>query len=249
MNELQNQNTEYKDMNQKKIIVCIPTYNEKDNIEKLLTSIFNLKIQGLSVLIVDDSSPDGTGELVDRLAISYPIQVIHRTKKDGLGGAYITGFKRALEDKADFIISMDADLSHNPNDIPRLLNEMKNGYDLVIGSRKIAGGEIKNWSAWRHFCSNGATWISKILLNLKTNDITNSYRCYTANTLTELNMDEIKSNGYAFFEEIVYLCEKKKFKIKEIPITFIDRELGESKLSRKEIIDFFITIFKLRFKK
>lgn len=236
-------------MEDKKIYVCVPTYNEKENIEKLVKSIFDLDIKGLTVLIVDDSSPDGTGEIADELAKKYSVKVIHRETKNGLGGAYISAFKKALEDGADFLFGMDADLSHDPRDIPRFLKEIDNGYDIVIGSRKIEGGEIKNWSAWRYFCSNGATWFARTLLGIKTNDITNSFRCYQADVLRKLDLDKIESNGYAFFEETIYLCEKKGFKIKEIPIVFVDREEGQSKLSYKEIIEFFVNIIKLRFRK
>jgi dolichol-phosphate mannosyltransferase len=226
--------------------VCIPTYNEKDNIENLAKAIFNLNIKGLKLVIIDDNSPDGTGEIADRLAEKHPIKVIHRDGKLGLGTAYIAGFKYALSNGGKYMFEMDADFSHNPNDIPRLLKEARDGYQVVLGSRKIDQGEIKDWSFWRHFASDGAMFFSRALLGLKTKDVTAGFRCYKKEVLEELNLDTIKSNGYAFQEEMIYLCEKKKFKIKEVPITFVDRKLGESKLSHNEIIEFFVKMVKLK---
>lgn len=232
-----------------KIFICIPTYNEAENIEKLARKIFALRIDGLKIIIIDDNSLDGTGKIADELARSYPIKVIHRAKKLGLGSAYIAAFQYALKKNADIVMEMDADFSHNPKDIPRLINKIENGYDVVIGSRRIKNGEIKNWNLWRHFCSNGAMLFSKFFLKIKTLDVTSGFRCYRSDVLKKINLSEIKSNGYAFQEEMIYLCEKKGFKIKEIPITFIDRKLGKSKLSYKDIIEFFVKIIRLRFKK
>lgn len=237
--------------NNKKIFVCIPTYNEKDNIEKLVEKIFDLIPQlsageNLKLVIIDDNSPDGTGKIVDELAKKYPIKIIHRKHKLGLGSAYIAGFKYALEKGADYIFEMDADFSHNPEDIPRLLEKANNGYDVVLGSRKIKHGKIKNWNFWRYFCSDGAMFFSRLILGLKTKDVTTGFRCYKSDILRKFNLDSIKSNGYAFQEEMIYLCEKKNFSIKEIPIIFIDRKFGKSKLSYKDIIEFFIKIIKLK---
>jgi dolichol-phosphate mannosyltransferase len=229
--------------------VCIPTYNEKDNIENLVKAIFDLNIKGLKIVIIDDNSPDGTGKIADKLAERYPIKVIHREGKLGLGTAYIAGFKYALGRGGKYIFEMDADFSHNPNDIPRLLKESEDGFEVVIGSRKIDQGEIKDWSFWRHFASNGAMFFSRFLLGLKTKDVTAGFRCYKREVLEDLDLDNIKSNGYAFQEEMIYLCEKKRLKIKEVPITFIDRKLGESKLSHNEIIEFFVKMIRLKFKK
>ena len=230
----------------KKIFVCIPTYNEKENIKKLVEKIFDLKIENLKLVIIDDNSPDGTGKIVDEMAKKYPIKVIHRKQKLGLGSAYIAGFKYALEKNADFVFEMDADFSHDPNDIPKFLKAIEQDYEVILGSRKIKYGEIKNWNFWRHFCSDGAMWFSRLILGLKTKDVTTGFRCYKKEVLKKLNLDNIKSNGYAFQEEMIYLCEKKNFSIKEIPITFVDRKFGKSKLSYKDIIEFFIKIIKLK---
>ncbi len=231
----------------KKYIV-IPTYNEAENIEKLIQQIFALNINQLNIIIVDDNSTDGTGQLADKLSQHYPITVIHRQGKLGLGSAYIAGFKKAFSLGAEIVFEMDADFSHNPKDLPIMINTIKQGYDVVIGSRRIQGGNVKGWSWWRNLQSQAAMNFAKIILNLKTKDLTAGYRGYRVKTLQQINLDNIKSNGYAFQEEMIYLCEKFNFKIKEIPVTFIDRQFGKSKLGLKDIIEFFITILRLKFK-
>lgn len=231
------------------IFVIIPTYNEKENIESLIKEIFNLKIPDLRLVIVDDNSSDKTGEKAEKLTKIFPLKVIHRPQKLGLGSAYKEGFKYALENGANLIFEMDADFSHSPKEIPNFIKTANEGYDLVIGSRRIKGGEIIGWNIFRKFSSWGAMTISKLILNLKTHDVTSGFRCYKKEVLENIDLNEIDSNGYAFQEEMIYLCEKKGFKIKEIPITFLDRQRGKSKLSNKEIIDFFITVFRLKFRK
>ena len=230
-----------------KTIIVIPTYNEKENIEKLINKIFALNIIGLEILVVDDNSPDGTAQVVKNLQSKYPLHILERASKLGLGSAYIAGFKKALELQADRIFEMDADFSHDPDDLPAILESAKN-YDLVIGSRKIAGGKIIGWGFTRKFMSNGAMWLSRILLGLKAKDVTAGFRCFNSQVLKTLNLDKIKSNGYAFQEELLYKTQKADFTITEIPVTFIDRREGKSKLSKKDIIEFFLIILKLRFK-
>ncbi|MDD2656286.1 MAG: polyprenol monophosphomannose synthase [Patescibacteria group bacterium] len=230
-----------------KTIIVIPTYNEKENIEKLINKIFALNIIGLEILVVDDNSPDGTAQVVKNLQSKYPLHILERASKLGLGSAYIAGFKKALELQADRIFEMDADFSHDPDDLPAMLEAAKN-HDLVIGSRKIAGGKIIGWGFTRKFMSNGAMWLSRILLGLKAKDVTAGFRCFNSQVLKTLNLDKIKSNGYAFQEELLYKTQKADFTITEIPVTFIDRREGKSKLSKKDIIEFFLIIFKLRFK-
>ncbi|MFA6392168.1 MAG: polyprenol monophosphomannose synthase [Patescibacteria group bacterium] len=233
-----------------KSFIILPTYNEKDTIETLIRRIAELNAPGLHICVVDDNSPDGTGKIADKLSAQFPfVSVIHRKEKLGLGSAYISGFKYALQHAADFVFEMDADLSHNPNDLPRFLIEADKGYDVVIGSRRIPDGGIENWSMVRNMMSRGAMWFSRVMLGLKTRDVTSGYRCYSRHVIESINWDEIKSNGYAFQEEVIYLCEKLKFKVIEIPIVFQDRTYGHSKLSKKEIVKFFATILRLRFKK
>ena len=229
--------------------IVIPTYNEAENITSLIPSIFQQEIDDLCILVVDDNSPDKTGELVKKMQLEFEnLHLISRAKKDGLGGAYKAGFTRALEEGAEYIFEMDADFSHKPEDLPRLLREAQSGFDLVIGSRKIKGGSIEGWNAWRHFCSNGAMFFSRIILGLRTKDLTAGFRCFRASVLEKINYQTIVSNGYAFQEELLYRLEKQNFKIKEIPVVFPDRKKGESKLGISDIIEFFKTVLKLRFK-
>jgi dolichol-phosphate mannosyltransferase len=164
------------------------------------------------------------------------------------GSAYIAGFKEALRLSADYIFEMDADFSHDPNDIPRLLEAASNA-DLVIGSRKIPGGKVVGWNWRRTLMSNGAMWLSRLLLGLKPHDVTAGFRCFKRQVLETIGLETIKSNGYAFQEELLYRTQMAGFKIAEVPVTFMDRKVGKSKLSKKDIIEFFLIIFKLRFTK
>ena len=230
------------------IAIIIPTYNESANIEKLLKKIFALNIADLEVIIVDDNSPDGTQHIVNNLKssiLNLKLHLITRPAKLGLGSAYLTGFKKALSLGADYIFEMDADFSHDPDDIPRMLEAAQNA-DLIIGSRKIAGGKIIGWGWTRKFMSNGAMWLSRLLLGLKVRDVTSGFRCFKRRVLETIPLDEIKSNGYAFQEEMLYRTQKMGFTITEVPVTFIDRQEGKSKLSKKDIIEFFLIILKLK---
>ncbi|KKQ27455.1 MAG: Glycosyl transferase family 2 [Candidatus Magasanikbacteria bacterium GW2011_GWC2_37_14] len=228
-------------------IVIIPTYNEAENIAKLVKQIFALNIPELEILVVDDNSPDNTADIIKNLQpTTYNLKLILRTGKLGLGSAYITGFKKALELGADFIFEMDADFSHDPNDIPRMLEAIQNS-DLVIGSRRIAGGKIVGWNWWRQFMSSGAMWLSRLLLGLKPLDVTAGFRCFRRQVLEKINLTKITSNGYAFQEELLYRTQLAGFKITEIPVTFVDRQLGKSKLNKKDIWEFFVTLVKLKF--
>ncbi len=232
-----------------KPIIIIPTYNESQNIEKLLKKIFSLNIPNLEIIVVDDNSPDNTSQIVKN--IQYPISniqihLITRPAKLGLGSAYLTGFKKALSLGADYIFEMDADFSHDPNDIPRMLDAAQNA-DMVIGSRKIPGGKVVGWNWRRKFMSNGAMWLSRLLLGLKPRDVTAGFRCFRRKVLETIPLDEIKSNGYAFQEELLYRTQKSGFTISEIPVTFVDRKEGKSKLSKKDIIEFFLIILKLKY--
>ena len=232
-----------------KKFIILPTYNEAENLPKLVKTIFNLQIPDLNIIVVDDNSPDGTGQIADRLAKEFSLIVIHRQGKQGLGSACITGFKKALELGAEIVCQMDADFSHNPQDLPSLLEQIDKGYDFVIGSRRVAGGNIKGWSRYRNIQSILAMSFSRAMLGLKTRDITAGYRCLKAAILKDIDFQTIKSNGYAFQEELIYRSEKKGYGIAEVPVTFIDRKLGQSKLGIKDVIEFFITVFRLRLKK
>lgn len=229
--------------------IILPTYNEVENLSRLVREIFSLNISDLHIIVVDDNSPDGTGKIADNLSKEFPLIAIHRPGKLGFGSAYIVGFKKALELGADVVCQMDADFSHDPQDLPRLLEQLEKGYDFVIGSRRVVGGNIKGWSWYRNIQSILAMSFSRAMLGLKTRDITAGYRCIRAHVLKDINFQSIKANGYAFQEELIYRAEKQCFKIKEVPVTFIDRKFGKSKLGIKDIIEFFMTIFRLRLKK
>ncbi|HLD31879.1 MAG TPA: polyprenol monophosphomannose synthase [Patescibacteria group bacterium] len=228
-----------------KTVIVIPTYNEQENIGRLLNRIFSLGIADLEVIVVDDSSPDGTANLVRQSSPQEKIHLLERSTKSGLGSAYIAGFKKALEIGADYIFEMDADLSHDPDDIPRLLSAASNA-DLAIGSRRISGGQIIGWGWNRKMMSRGAMWLSRLALGLKTQDVTSGFRCYRRSVLSSLNLEAIKSNGYAFQEELLFLIEKGGYNVKEVPVTFVDRRVGQSKLSPQDILEFFFIIYKLK---
>lgn len=229
-----------------KTVVVIPTYNERDNIVNLINDIFAQQIPNLQIIVVDDNSPDKTAELVAAAQTVHPdLYLIKRYNKLGLGSAYIAGFKKALALGADLICEMDADFSHDPKDLPRLIEVCTNGFHLAIGSRKIKGGKVVGWNIKRKLMSHGAMVVARIFLRLKVKDVTAGFRCYRREVLEKINLDEIKSNGYAFQEEMLFRTQKNNFQIKEIPVIFTDRKLGKSKLSNKDIGEFFATIFRL----
>ena len=230
-----------------KIFISIATYNEKENIEKLIRRIFDLKINNLSVIVVDDNSPDGTSAVVKKMQNQFPsIFLIERSDKLGYGAAHKVAFVKALESGAEIIISMDADFSHDPNEIPNLITQIEKGYDVVVGSRKVNGGKIVGWGLWRKFCSIGATVVARLVLGIRTRDLTTGFRAYKRKVFEIISIDEITSTGYSFLEESIYLIEKYDFNVKEIPVVFLNREYGKSKLTWQEIIYFFKTIFELR---
>lgn len=227
-----------------KTSIIIPTYNERENIAELCERVFKSNPADVGIIFVDDASPDGTAEEIAKFADRFPVRLIGRSAKLGLGTAYIEGFKVALADKADLIMEMDADLSHAPEDIPRMIETAKDA-DLVIGSRRVDGGKITGWDARRHFTSSAATGFARFVLGLKTRDVTAGFRCYRRQVLEKINLDKIKSNGYAFQEEMLFLVERLGFKVREIPVEFNDRARGKSKLSFKDIVEYFLTMGRL----
>lgn len=232
-----------------KVFIVIPTYNEKENIEKLIQEIFYLEIDNLSILVVDDNSPDGTADIVTRLMKNYQkLFLIKRAGKLGLGSAYREGFTFALKEGADFIFEMDADFSHQPKYIPKILLELKDN-DLVIGSRYVKGGGVDNWPWWRQVLSQLANIYVQFVLGLKVKDATAGFRGYRQEVFQKINIKNIISDGYSFQVELVYLINKANLKIKEIPIVFPDRKLGQSKIGHEEIFKAIITILKLKFKR
>lgn len=219
-------------MNQ--VMVVVPTYNEADNLPTLARQLLDLEVENLEVLIVDDNSPDGTGQVADELSVQYAgrIHVMHRTGKQGLGTAYIAGFRYALAQGASFIVQMDADFSHSPDYIPRMLQEIE-GYDVVIGSRYVSGGKLdEKWGWWRYFLSWWANSIyTRLILGLKVKDATAGFKCWRRETLKGIGLDRVRSNGYVFQVEMAFLTEKLGYRFLEIPIYFEDRRVGQSKMT------------------
>jgi dolichol-phosphate mannosyltransferase len=208
--------------------VCLPTYNERENIEPMLRALI---AQGVHVLVVDDNSPDGTGEIADRLAGELEgVSVLHRDRKEGLGPAYLAGFRRALADGAELVLEMDCDFSHSPEDVPRLI-AATTGADLAIGSRYIRGGSIGNWGVVRRFVSAGGSLYARLVLGVSVRDLTGGFKCYRRKVLETIDLDAIHSKGYAFQIETTYRSLRAGFRVKEIPIHFVDREEGGSKMS------------------
>ena len=234
-----------------KSLVIIPTYNEKENIENILLSILSIKPE-FHVLIVDDGSPDGTALIVYNLQQEFKerLHIIERPSKLGLGTAYITGFKWALKNKYEFIFEMDADFSHNPNDLLRLLKACtEDGFDLSIGSRYIKGGKVENWPKTRWLMSYFASIYVRIILFINIKDTTAGFKCYRRAVLEKINLDNIRFMGYAFQIEMKYSAYKLGFKLIEVPITFKDRQLGESKMNMSIFKEAFWGVLKLRTKK
>ena len=212
-----------------KAVVCLPTYNERENLEPMLRALADKHVH---VLVIDDNSPDGTGEIADRLAAELDfVSVLHRERKEGLGPAYLAGFRRALSDGADLILEMDCDFSHNPNDVPRLIAAAADA-DLVLGSRYVTGGAVRNWGLLRRVVSAGGSWYARVLLGAPVHDLTGGFKCYRRRVLETIDLDAIDSKGYAFQIETTYRTLRAGFRVVEVPITFVDREAGGSKMSR-----------------
>jgi dolichol-phosphate mannosyltransferase len=228
-----------------KSIVIVPTYNERENLPRLLPAIL-AQDPSFYVLVVDDNSPDGTGKLADDLATVEPrIQVIHRDGKRGLGTAYVAGFKWALDHGFDYVFEMDADFSHDPADLPRLLEAaMRN--DASIGSRWVTGGGTQNWSLIRTLVSRGGSMYAKLILGVPVNDLTSGFKCFASEVLRNLDLDDIHSNGYAFQVEVNYRCHRLGYRIAEVPIVFVDRRVGKSKMSPGIVVEAMGVVWKLR---
>jgi len=227
-------------------IVIIPTYNEAENVPPLVERILSLE-EGVDVLIVDDNSPDGTGDVVDAIARSVPrVQVIHRPRKLGLGTAYTAGFMRALEQGYDRILTMDADFSHNPRYIPTLLR-LTDVHDLAIGSRYVPGGGVRLWGWHRRVLSRGANLFARTMLGLHVHDCTAGFRCYRAQVLEAVDPRSIRADGYSYLLEMLWRVQRAGFSVAETPIVFTDRRRGASKISQTEIIHAAGTVFRLAF--
>jgi dolichol-phosphate mannosyltransferase len=216
------------------VLVVIPTYNERDNIEQLLTRL-HAAVPGADALVVDDGSPDGTGELVDKLAAADGrVRVLHRTAKAGLGAAYLAGFATALAGEYRVVVEMDADGSHAPEDLPALLAALESGQgaDVVLGSRYVPGGRVVNWPAYRNWISRTGNLYSRLALGVSLRDITGGYRAFRREVLEALALGEVESQGYCFQIDLAWRALQAGFRVVEVPITFTERERGASKMSR-----------------
>ncbi len=232
-----------------KLVIVIPTYNEIENLASITAKLFEQNIPGTEILIVDDASPDGTGEMANRLVLEYAgrFHVIHRAGKLGLGTAYIQGFTWALEQGADYVIQMDADFSHSPEYIHQFLERMPN-YDVVVGSRYVKGGRLdERWGWGRWFLSwwANSVWV-RLILGVKTQDATAGFKCWRSDALRRISLDRIRSNGYVFQVEMCYVAERIGLRIKEIPIYFEDRRIGQSKMSMRVKLEAAVRVFDIR---
>jgi len=227
-------------------LVIVPTYNERDNLEAITAAILAADPR-LDILVVDDNSPDGTGQLADTLAAAQPrIQVLHRAQKQGLGRAYIAAFEHALGMPYAFFFEMDADFSHDPKYLPRFLEAMDQGADVVLGSRRVPGGGTVNWGVGRQLISGGGSFYARRVLGIDIRDLTGGFKCFRRAVLETLDLDAVKSSGYAFQVELTYRAIRKGFAVREIPIVFEDRRVGQSKMSRKIFLEAMTMVWRLR---
>jgi dolichol-phosphate mannosyltransferase len=218
--------------------ICLPTYNERENVERMIAALAGVLRDGDRVLVIDDNSPDGTGAIADRLAGEHPfLDVLHREQKDGLGRAYIDGFRHVLAGDAELVLEMDCDFSHDPHDVPRLIAAAEDGADVVLGSRYVPGGRTVNWGLVRRLISRGGSVYTALFLQMGVKDPTGGFKCFRRDVLERLDLDGITPRGYAFQIEMTYRAKQAGFRVVEIPITFADREAGVSKMSRAVVLE------------
>jgi dolichol-phosphate mannosyltransferase len=219
------------------LVVCLPTYNERENLEAMVSALSEVLPPDGRILVIDDNSPDGTGEIADRLAAERrEVDVLHRPHKEGLGPAYLAGFARALELGADLVLEMDCDFSHDPADVPRLVGAADDA-DLVLGSRYVPGGGVRNWGVVRRLISRGGSLYAQVLLGVRVRDLTGGFKCYRRVVLETIDLDAIDSKGYAFQIETTYRALRAGFRVIEAPIVFSDREAGGSKMSKAIVLE------------
>ena len=232
-----------------KPLIILPTYNEIENLQPLVEQV--LQRGPYHILVVDDNSPDGTGELADRLAGKHAGRVfaLHRQQKEGLGRAYIAGFRWGLERDYDVLFEMDADFSHDPAHLAQFMREIERGADLVLGSRNIKGGGTRNWSLLRQIISKGGSLYAQAILLVPYRDLTSGFKAFRRSVLEALELDNIGSNGYSFQIEVTYRAHQLGFKVKETPIIFVDRRVGQSKMNGRIVSEAMLVVWKIRFSK
>ena len=237
-------------MSPTRALVCVPTYNERDNLEPLVRALGEvLDTTRDAVLVIDDGSPDGTGEIADRLAAELPwVDVLHRARKEGIGRAYLAGFERALATDAELVLEMDCDFSHDPRDVARLVAACEEGADLALGSRWAAGGGTENWGLVRRLISRGGSLYARLVLGVGVRDLTGGFKCFRRRVLETIDLDAIAARGYGFQIEGTYRTLRAGFRVVEIPIVFVDRRVGESKMSGAIVLEAMRQVPVLRWK-
>jgi dolichol-phosphate mannosyltransferase len=228
-------------------LIVIPTYNEADNVEPLAAAV--LAPANRSLLIVDDNSPDGTGQLAEDLARRYPgrLSVLHRAGKQGLGTAYVAGFRQALAQGADLVVQMDADFSHNPADVARL-EAACDSADIAIGSRYVRGGGAENWPLLRWLISRGGSLYTQLILGLPVRDPTSGFKCFRRDALARIDLSHVQARGFGFQVEMNWRAQRQGLRLREVPIRFVDRKLGESKMSKRIFFEAMLLVWQLRFR-
>jgi len=218
--------------------ICLPTYNERDNLEAMLRALAHVLRVGDRVLVIDDHSPDGTGEVADGLAAELGfVDVLHRAEKQGLGPAYVAGFRHVLAGDAELLLEMDADFSHDPADVPRLIAAVEDGADIALGSRYVPGGGIPDWGLVRRGVSAAGNVYARVILGSRVHDLTGGFKCFRRRVLETIDLDAVHSKGYAFQIETTYRAAQAGFRVVEVPITFVDRKRGGSKMSRAIVLE------------
>jgi dolichol-phosphate mannosyltransferase len=235
------------DSNGRGVLIVTPTYNERENLPILIADVRRV-LPEADVLVVDDASPDGTGDLAESLAERDPhVHVMRRPGKLGLGTAYVQGFTRGLAEGYEILFEMDADQSHDPAYLPDFLDAVARGADIVIGSRNVPGGSVEGWGVGRHVLSKGGSLYSRLVLGLDVRDLTSGYKCFTRAALEAIELGKVRSEGYAFQVELTYRAARKGLRIDEIPIVFVDRRAGQSKMSRAIFAEAVLSLPKLRY--
>ncbi len=229
-----------------RVLVVTPTYNERDNLERFVAAV-HASVPDAHVLVVDDASPDGTGKIADRLAgRDDRVRVLHRSGKLGIGSAYLEGFRQGLRDGYDVLVQMDTDLSHDPRYLPDLLGAIDRGSDLVLGSRNIPGGGVEGWGPGRHFLSKGGSLYSRSILGLPIRDLTSGFKAWRREVLEAIELGAVRSEGYSFQIEMTWRAVGRGFEVSEVPIVFVDRRAGKSKMSRQIFLEAVLMVWKLR---
>jgi dolichol-phosphate mannosyltransferase len=230
----------------RKALVCLPTYDERENLAPMIEAIL-ARVPALEILVIDDNSPDGTGRIADEIAAGEPrVHVLHRAGKEGLGKAYLAGFAWALQRDYGLVLEMDCDFSHDPKYLPAMLAAVED-HDLALGSRYVPGGGTVNWGLGRKLISRGGSLYARLILGLTARDLTGGFKCFRREVLEAIDLATVQCTGYAFQIELTYRASRRGFRIQEVPITFVDRRVGHSKMSRRIVLEAIRKVWSIRF--